>query len=145
MTPKFSYILIALLAIGGGGYIYWDNTKPVPAPQAADSTAALPMVDVKVPTLTGAAIIGETIFNAKCAACHGANAAGQDGVAPPLVHRIYEPGHHGDGAFLLAAQSGVRAHHWQFGNMPPVEGVTQGDVKNIIAYVRALQKENGIF
>ena len=47
-------------------------------------------------------------------------------------------------AFVLAAQNGARAHHWNFGNMPAVEGVTQGDVLNIVAYVRALQRENGI-
>ncbi len=63
---------------------------------------------------------------------------------PPLVHKFYEPNHHGDMAFVLAAKNGVRAHHWKFGDMPPVKGVTQGDVLNIVAYVRALQRENGI-
>jgi len=80
----------------------------------------------------------------KCAACHGANAAGQDGVAPPLVHVIYEPSHHGDEAFQRAAELGVRGHHWPFGNMPPVEGVTRADVTMITAYIRELQRANGI-
>ena len=48
-----------------------------------------------------------------------ANAAGQNGVAPPLVHKLYEPGHHSDMAFIMAAKNGVRSHHWRFGNMPP--------------------------
>jgi len=39
----------------------------------------------------------------------------------------------------------VRAHHWKFGNMPPVEGIHDEDVIKIIAFVRAVQKENGIF
>ena len=52
--------------------------------------------------------IGQLGFEAKCAACHGLNAAGQDGVAPPLVHIIYEPSHHGDEAFQRAASLGVR-------------------------------------
>ncbi len=60
--------------------------------------------------------------------------------APPLVHKIYEPGHHADGAFLLAVSRGVRAHHWPFGDMPPVDGVSQEDVQKIVAYVRALQR-----
>jgi hypothetical protein len=47
-------------------------------------------------------------------------------------------------AFVLAAQNGVRAHHWTFGDMPAVKGVTQADVLDVIAYVRALQRENGI-
>jgi len=66
------------------------------------------------------------------------------GVAPPLVHKIYEPNHHGDMAFLMAARNGVRAHHWKFGNMPPVEGITDAEVITIVAYVRALQRANGI-
>ena len=45
---------------------------------------------------------GKRGFEAKCAACHGVNAAGQDGVAPPLVHKIYEPSHHGDESFQRA-------------------------------------------
>ena len=48
-------------------------------------------------------------------------------------------------AFQMAVANGVRAHHWRFGNMPAVEGVTQSDVDKIVAYVRALQRENGIF
>ncbi|MBV1864502.1 MAG: cytochrome c, partial [Rhodobacteraceae bacterium] len=74
----------------------------------------------------------------------GDNAGGRDGLAPPLVHKIYEPSHHGDMSFLLAAQNGVRAHHWPFGNMPPVAGVTRGDVVGIVSYIRELQRENGI-
>lgn len=88
--------------------------------------------------------LGARAYDAACAACHGANGQGQDGVAPPLVHKIYEPNHHGDKAFLLAAQNGVRAHHWKFGNMPAIEGVTEADVLNIVAYIRALQRANGI-
>lgn len=88
--------------------------------------------------------IGQRAYDAVCATCHGAHAQGRDGIAPPLVHKVYEPGHHGDMAFVLAAKNGVRAHHWKFGNMPAVEDVTQADVMNIVAYVRALQRENGI-
>ncbi|SPH18256.1 hypothetical protein DEA8626_01788 [Defluviimonas aquaemixtae] len=60
------------------------------------------------------------------------------------MHKIYEPSHHGDAAFLVAVRNGVRQHHWDFGNMLPVEGLTDGDVKYIVRYVRELQFENGI-
>ncbi len=104
-----------------------------------------PIATVKVPaTLSADAQIGKRGFDAKCAQCHGKNAAGQNGVAPPLVHKIYEPSHHSDVAFALAAKNGVRAHHWKFGNMPPVKGLTDSDVKYIARYVRELQRENGI-
>ena len=61
------------------------------------------------------------------------------------MHRYYEPGHHADETFRRAARFGVRAHHWRFGDMPPVDGLTDADVKAITAYVRELQQANGIF
>jgi mono/diheme cytochrome c family protein len=88
--------------------------------------------------------VGEAKFNAHCAACHGVRAVGTS-QGPPLVHKIYEPNHHADIAFQRAAANGVRAHHWEFGNMPKIEGVTAEDVDNIIRYVRWLQKQAGIF
>jgi len=87
---------------------------------------------------------GEAKFNANCAVCHGKGGIGTN-QGPPLVHQIYEPNHHGDAAFQRAATMGVRAHHWQFGDMPKIEGVTPADVDQIIAYVRWLQKQAGIF
>ena len=88
--------------------------------------------------------VGESKFNANCASCHGNQAAGTDH-GPPLVHKIYEPNHHGDPAFQRAAANGVKAHHWEFGNMPNIEGVTPEDVDQIVKYVRWLQKQAGIF
>ncbi len=86
---------------------------------------------------------GEAKFTANCAACHGNQAAGTDH-GPPLVHKIYEPNHHGDPAFQRAAANGVKAHHWEFGNMPKIEGVTSEDVDQIVKYVRWLQRQAGI-
>ena len=143
---RYAIVAVGVAGVLGIGFWWTGPTGDAVAP-AADGTAqaAAPMVDVLVPeALSANAEIGKLAYDAKCAACHGANAAGQDGVAPPLVHKIYEPSHHGDAAFLLAAKNGVRAHHWRFGNMPPVEGVTDGDVKMIVAYVRELQRANGI-
>lgn len=87
---------------------------------------------------------GEALFNANCSSCHGPLALGTD-TGPPLVHVIYEPSHHADAAFVLAAERGVRAHHWQFGDMAPVPGVNRSDLAEIIAYVRFLQREVGIY
>jgi mono/diheme cytochrome c family protein len=86
---------------------------------------------------------GEAKFNAHCAGCHGNQASGTS-QGPPLVHKIYEPSHHGDGAFHRAAANGVRAHHWNFGNMPKIDGVSPEDVDQIIRYVRWLQRQAGI-
>ncbi|WP_296639774.1 c-type cytochrome [Roseinatronobacter sp.] len=103
------------------------------------------MVDVTVPELSAPEQEGAALFAQNCATCHGENAAGKDGVGPPLVHIIYEPSHHGDGSFYVAARLGVRAHHWSFGNMPAQPQITDEDVAKIVAYIRALQRANGIF
>jgi cytochrome c len=87
---------------------------------------------------------GEELFNANCAKCHGEGGRGTD-QGPPFLHRIYHPGHHGDRSFHLAVQRGTIAHHWQFGNMSKVEGLNEKDVKEIVAYVRWLQCQAGIY
>lgn len=75
------------------------------------------------PDFTAIQKVGREAFNNSCAQCHGVNATGTD-QGGPLVHRIYEPSHHGDAAFLRAAFYGVKAHHWPFGDMPAAEGIT---------------------
>jgi hypothetical protein len=45
----------------------------------------------------------------------------------------------------LAVQKGVIAHHWRFGNMPSIENLDERDVNEIIAYVRWLQRQAGIY
>jgi len=137
---------IAVLALAGFGALIYSSSSEQARQVAAAPTPAggRAIVEVKVPEFTGEAVLGQLAYVAKCAACHGDNAVGQVGVAPPLVHKIYEPSHHGDMAFVMAAKNGVRAHHWKFGNMPPVEGITDAEVGTIIAYVRVLQRANGI-
>ncbi len=99
---------------------------------------------VKLPKMTPALSLGKLNYEAKCAKCHGRNIAGTD-KGPPFLHRVYHPGHHGDGAFYRAAKKGARAHHWPFGDMPAVKGITDDQVRTIIQYVRAMQKANGLF
>jgi mono/diheme cytochrome c family protein len=87
---------------------------------------------------------GETLFNKNCSMCHGQAGSGTT-AGPPLVHKIYEPGHHGDAAFQMAVKNGVRAHHWGFGNMPPLAQVKPEEVDQIVKYIRHLQRQAGIF
>ena len=91
----------------------------------------------------GDAAAGEVAFNGTCAACHGAGAVGTD-EGPTFLDPIYRPNHHADGSFLAAVRLGVRQHHWRFGDMPPLDGLTDQDINNIAAYVRQLQTEAGI-
>ena len=136
MSRRLIMIAVAVLVIGAIAWRYY--------PQPAEPGSGAPIVEVKVPELDAMTLAGKQEFDANCAQCHGANAAGQEGVAPPLVHKIYEPNHHGDQSFYLAAKQGVRAHHWPFGNMPPVEDITDVEISQIVNYVRTLQRANGI-
>ena len=89
-------------------------------------------------------IKGEDNFNMHCAKCHGPGGMGTD-QGPPLIHKIYEPSHHGDMSFHMAVMRGVQGHHWDFGNMPRMAEVEKVQVNYIIYYIRTLQKEAGIY
>lgn len=99
---------------------------------------------IRPASLSAVAGEGKTLFEANCVTCHGSNASGSD-QGPPLVHDIYNPGHHADNAFYRAAKQGVRQHHWPFGNMPAQPQVSAPEVAKIIQYIRELQQANGIF
>lgn len=142
---KFIPLALVAVVVAGGAYVALRPAEPQQTAAAPTPAEGAPIVEVALPeTLSPQARIGETAFNAVCAACHGENAAGKQGFGPPLIHKIYEPNHHADYAFQMAVQNGVVSHHWKFGDMPPQEGLTQGDVKNIVAYVREVQQANGI-
>ena len=136
ISTKTFLALSALLAVAGGA-IYALSAGPTQETrqEVAEATFVLP-------PLSAEAQEGERYFNAVCAACHGQNGLGTE-QGPPLVHDIYNPGHHADMAFLMAAQNGVRAHHWRFGNMP-AQQVTRGEMARIVVYIRELQQANGI-
>lgn len=53
-----------------------------------------------------------------------------------MLHKVYEPSHHGDVAFQLTAKTGMRAHHRNFGDMKPIPTVTPDDVAHITASIR---------
>lgn len=107
------------------------------------SPSKIPDVKVQVPALSDLARSGSAAFETNCAQCHGKHASGTD-KGPPLIHRVYHPGHHGDAAFFLAAKQGVRQHHWQFGHMPAQPEVTDGQLTAIVRFVREVQVANGI-
>ena len=138
-------VQLFFILVGVGGLAYWFTMDKDGQDAQVPESPTSAIVEIILPeTLSANAQVGKVAFEAKCSACHGANAVGQADVAPPLVHKIYEPSHHADEAFQRAVSLGVRQHHWPFGNMPPVDGLTRGDVTMIIAYVRELQRANGI-
>lgn len=128
-------ILVGGIIIGGISAIVWNSLA---------TTGKTQTTDVRIPTLSDQASAGKRTYDANCASCHGANGAGSK-QGPPLVHDIYNPGHHADEAFFRATRLGVPRHHWNFGNMPPQPKVSFEDTATIIKYIRELQRINGIF
>jgi mono/diheme cytochrome c family protein len=85
---------------------------------------------------------GEELYAANCAECHGADLRGTD-KGPSHLSEAYVPSHHGDGAFRVAVLAGSPQHHWDFGPMEPVEGLSEAEVTAIIAFVREKQRTEG--
>ena len=89
------------------------------------------------------ALDGSQLYAANCAMCHGGNLKGTF-QGPPFLDAIYQPSHHSDAAFLIAVRRGVQPHHWNFGPMPAIQGLTDAQVAAIVAFVRAEQQAVGI-
>ncbi len=87
---------------------------------------------------------GKMLYEKHCSSCHGVKLDGSD-EGPPLLHSFYKPSHHGDKSFYRAALQGVRQHHWDFGDMPPVEGMTMEKMGNVVPYVRYYQQQKKLY
>ncbi len=150
-TDKIILAIGGVIVVAAAGF-FWSMTKPTDratptvnaAAHGADAAAAAPeATSIIMPELSQIAQSGEIAFKESCAACHGATLAGTDS-GPPLIHQLYVPGHHGDAAIARAAKNGVISHHWGFGNMPPVVGITDANLRWITTYIREMQVANGI-
>ena len=141
-SVQWPKLLVAVVVIAGIFVVV--NRFNNPGGGSMSSTKPGLTVAVAEPeTYSALARDGKILFDQNCAACHGASASGSD-TGPPLVHDIYNPGHHADDAFVLAARNGTRAHHWPYGDMPPIDGVNEAQARAIATYVRELQAANGI-
>ena len=86
---------------------------------------------------------GKNLYKENCATCHGVHADGST-QGPPLVHKLYRSGHHADLTIHWAVKDGVKQHHWHFGDMPSIPGLSPDDVGHIIVYIRKQQRLAGI-
>ena len=130
-----SAVIVAAIVGLGLGVTYWSAGVPLTT-RAGERKLVLP----RFSTL---AIAGNIAFDKNCAQCHGVNALGS-GKGPPLIHDIYNPGHHNDDSFYRAVRTGTPQHHWNFGDMKPLLRVTRNQVAAILRYIRELQVANGI-
>jgi cytochrome c553 len=129
-------VFIAVILLGSIG------TVMIAAPAKSGQSAIYQ--NPKEPKVTQMLNLGKLNYDTCCASCHGKTGGGSN-KGPTFISRIYHPGHHRDKSFYIAAKCGVRAHHWPFGDMKPVKGISDDQITSIIEYVRAIQKVNGLF
>jgi mono/diheme cytochrome c family protein len=87
---------------------------------------------ILIPNLSWAADDGATIYKAKCAACHGADAAGKPAAKiPSLVSDDAKKASDGD----LANDVAEKPKH-----PATIKSLTPDQVKMVVTYVRSLQK-----
>ncbi len=99
--------------------------------------------DTEDPAIPFEGTDGAALYAQGCATCHGADLQGTD-QGPPFLDAIYRPGHHADASFFLAVKTGARSHHWNFGNMPRISGLSDEQIEAIVTFVRARQRAAGI-
>ena len=141
------WCLVSFLAAGMAtavalGCVATEEPTQLPPTTPAPVPANLQTAETGPESGSPASPAGKQLFNANCSQCHGVEATGTD-AGPPLVHQLYVSNHHPDFSFQAAVKQGVTAHHWFFGDMPPVPGLSEADVANIICYVRTLQRDEG--
>ena len=116
------------------------------------STSILVLMSVMTGTIKAAEEVeipfhlgkGQLLYEKYCSTCHGLQLTGSD-EGPSLLHPFYKPSHHGDKSFYRAALQGVRQHHWEFGDMPPVEGMTPKKMDSLVPYVRYYQQQKKLY
>jgi mono/diheme cytochrome c family protein len=127
MIKKVSFMFFILLSACDGGS---GNRDPNP-------------LHLPPQGFVGDSIKGENLYAQNCQSCHGTNGLGTN-QGPPLVNKIYNSSHHADLAFHLAVKNGVHSHHWKFGDMKSIPGLSPEAVQHIVQYVREIQRKSGI-
>ena len=87
---------------------------------------------------------GQLLYEKYCSSCYGLQLDGSD-QGPPLVHPFYKPSHHSDKSFYRAVLQGTKQHHWNFGDMKPVEGMTPKKMDAVIPFVRYYQRQKKLY
>ncbi len=121
--PWAHLLLLVLVAVGLSGCGGTDTD--------AEVTGSAPQLD------RGAQVYAQT-----CASCHGEDLRGTD-KGPSHLSIVYEPNHHTDDSFRNAIANGAPQHHWNFGDMPAVGGLSDSDVEAVIAFIRSEQERQG--
>lgn len=154
MTWKMSFVLVIIATMLGCGKgdenVGVDKPSATHDPQHNDHPAKhlkdLKNVRIVPPNVQPPDTYqgGLAVYRQHCVSCHGEQCAGTDR-GPPLLHPYYNPNDHDDEIFMAAITNGTKPHLWNFGEMPAQTQVTDKQARAIIAYIRWLQRQAGIY
>jgi len=99
---------------------------------------------VVIPELNESGLRGRQVFAASCQECHGVDGAGGTRTGPPLIHPMYRQNLFPDHVFNKVIRDGKREKNWRFGPMEPVKNLTDQQIIDVMAFVRAAQVASGI-
>ncbi len=85
---------------------------------------------------------GRIAFASECAGCHGRRARGTER-GPDLIHPDYGPSTRSDAQFRRAVREGLPARRG-YGAMPPSPDVSKRRLERMNAFLRELQRADGI-
>lgn len=118
------------------GTVAWSATLVAAASACAAGSESIGSTEVRLPDR------GAVVYEQSCASCHGVDLRGTD-KGPSHLSILYEPAHHSDEVFRGAIANGAPQHHWSFGDMAPIEGLSESDVEAVISFIRAEQQRLG--
>ena len=77
----------------------------------------------------------EKLYDSFCIECHDTQGKGtQYGAA--RAHLVYGPQYHTNRSFFLAVSTGIKAYHWQYGDITKVSSVATEDAAYIESYIQ---------
>lgn len=142
----FCAVLAGLLALALAGGVYLargagESAQPEPPAPQDEITET---VAVALPELTPQELAGKAVFAEYCATCHGPHGGGVAEIGPPLVYPGYGATELSDADIVAVVRQGVAMKRWKISDMPGVVGISGDEIRAAIAYLRAVQRANGI-
>ena len=108
-------------------------------------TSGLDAIDesASVPVSSLSFQLGGIAYAKECTECHGRTARGTVR-GPNLIHPDYGPGKRSDAQFSQALREGKQARRAGYLDMPAVQDRSERNLKQLVAFLREVQRANGI-
>lgn len=141
---QFGLILLLLFVLAGCGGAGGNAPKPtvegIPTPQGVFGQATsvmtqLPAAATAIPAGSGDPVAGKTVYDNKCASCHGAKGEGVEGKGKGIATWTMSAADFDD--LLRTGAKGKLGNEHLYG---PSQ-VSPSGVENLYAYVHSLQKK----